>query len=307
MEYRKWLTFLVFVIAAALLWFVFKYNQIYTQHIPLEVKWSNVPAHIKIQETDSDFIDVELSGNGFKLLNATFFSPSVNFDFQESVIEENNSYFFKPSSATGIIKESLSKDFKVEFVSTTKVEIQVIEYVSKKVPLVSGFQSVYKENLQTISEPFFKPDSVLVTGNDLLINDLKELRIEIPTLEINDTTFVRIIELGPLFPDFKTEPVEIDYVVNTAIMTEGSFQIPINVLNVPPGVSIKVIPSELTVVFNCQLKNYDHISIAEFMVELDYLNLEENYNTLTPNVIYKEELVNAVRFSPQQIQLLSIK
>ncbi|MGJ8684148.1 MAG: hypothetical protein ACSHWW_05975 [Nonlabens sp.] len=307
MEYRKWLTFLFFLIAAALLWFVFKYNQTYSQHIPVEVEWSNIPARIQVKESQDIHIDVELTGNGFKLLNATFFSPSVVLDFQDYVTQENGRYYFIPSIATGSIKEYLSNDFKVDYVTTSKMEIQVVEFSAKQVPLIADFEIKYEENLQSISTPYFNPDSVLITGNDKLISEVKELKIKIPTVNIIDTVTVKQINLSTIFTEFKTAPQTIDYVVNAAVMTEGNFQIPVNVLNVPSNVTLKIIPSEVDVVFNCQLKDYDKISAADFKVEIDYLELENDFNTVVPQVIYKEGIISAVRHAPKQIQLLSIQ
>lgn len=303
LEYRKYLTFFSFVIVAGLLWFAFKYKEIYTQHIPVALEWVNVPDNLKIQDQTAYFIDVELTGNGFNLLRSKYFAPTVELDFKKYVTIDSL-YMFSPQTATGTIKEQLSSNFKVEYIQVDPFEIDVMRFVSKKVPLVKDFRVDYGDNLQPLHVPYFEPDSVSITGNDALIKEIEKLQIELEDIMVTDTLYRQEVNLKALFGDIKMEPSRVEFIVNTGVMTEGSFMVPVTISNNTDNSSFKIIPSEVEVVFAYRLKDHDAIQASDFIINVDYNMLTDDYSSVSVDVEVFNDKVSSVRHNPQQVQIL---
>ncbi|MBF4984178.1 hypothetical protein FNJ87_07500 [Nonlabens mediterrranea] len=306
LEYRKWLTFSTFVFIAGLLWFFFKYKEVYTQHVAVDILWVNVPDNVQLKDGLSYQLDVELTGNGFNLLKASYVAPQVELDFQKYVYKDNR-YYFNPTSILGSLKNQLSYGYKVGYVSEELMTIEVDEFIAKKVKLQSVIKVTYQDNYLPITDPYFVPDSVVVTGNDSFIERLGSLKVNLGDLEIQDTLLIEQIDLSNQFPDIKIEPSTVDYIVKSAVMTEGSFMVPVNVVNNKEGFTVKVIPSEIEVVFNCRLQDYNEISETDFSTVIDYESLKEDYNLISTDVKVLNDKISSIRYTPQQIQILLMR
>ncbi|WP_438961304.1 hypothetical protein [Nonlabens sp.] len=303
LEYKKYGTFFSFVIVTGLLWFAFKYKEIYTQHISVAIEWINVPEDLKIKDQSTYYIDVELTGSGFSLLKSKYFAPKVALDFNKYVAVDSL-YIFSPQRATGAIKEQLSSNFKVEYIDADSFALDVMRFVSKKVPLVKDFEVSYGDHLQPLYEPYFEPDSVNITGNDALIDEMDKLQIELEDIMVVDTLYKKEIDLKSLFSEIKTEPSIVEFIVTSGVMTEGSFMVPINIINNKGNSSIKIIPSEVEVVFTYRLKDHDAIQASDFMINVDYNSLKNDYSAVNVNVEVLNDKVVSKRHNPQQVQIL---
>lgn len=173
--------------------------------------------------------------------------------------------------------------------------------------LKSKIKTVYEDNYLPVVSPYFIPDSVVITGNDLLIKDLDILEVSHTDVAIKDTLVIKHIDLVELYPDIKVEPSNVDYVIKSAVMTEGAFMVPVDVINNKDNVAVKIIPSEVEVVFNCKLQEYEMIDVTDFKAVVDYNDLSEDYNLITTDVKILSDKVSSIRFSPQQIQILVMR
>lgn len=306
LEYKKLLSFTSFLLVAGLLWFVFKYKEVYTQRILVNLEWTNIPDDIKIKEDKIYYIDAELTGVGFNLLKSKYFAPSVKLDFTKYVMIDSL-YIFNPQSALVTLKEQLGSKFKVDYVVREPIQIELVKFISKTVPLRRRFAINYNSNLQPTEKPYFQPDSVLVTGNDLVLKDIQQLEVEINDLVVSDTLFMKDIDLSELFDNVKISPSQVEYVVHSSVMTEGSFTIPINIINNNNNNTVKVIPSEVNIVFTCKLSDYEDIGVSDFVINLDYDILTKEYNLVTLNIDVLNDKVFSVRHTPQQAQVLLIQ
>ncbi|GAK90804.1 hypothetical protein JCM19297_103 [Nonlabens ulvanivorans] len=306
LEYRKWLTFSTFVLIAGMLWFFFKYKEIYTQHVAIDILWVNVPSNLKLKDGLSYQLDVELTGNGFNLLKAKYVAPQVELDFQKYVYK-NESYFFDPKLVMGTLKSQLTKGYKVGYVSQDLMTIELDEYIAKKVNLKPDIKVTYQDNYLPVTKPYFIPDSVTITGNNTFIKEINELVVNQSDVVIQDTLVIKSINFNELYPDIKVEPSSVNYVIKSAVMTEGSFMISVEVINNKDNIAVKVIPSEIEVVFNCKLQDYEMINSADFKAIIDYNKLTEDYNLIAPTINILNDKVSSVRYSPQQVQILVMR
>ncbi|PQJ30489.1 hypothetical protein BST92_00385 [Nonlabens arenilitoris] len=207
----------------------------------------------------------------------------------------------------GSLKNQLAYDFKVGYISEELMTIEVNEFIAKKVGLKSKIKVTYEHNYLPIVSPYFTPDSVLITGNDAMIKSINTLEINYADITVQDTVFKKRININEQYPDIKVEPTHVDYMIKSAVMTEGSFTIPVNIINNKNDIATKIIPSEVEVIFNCRLQDYELIKESDFNVVIDYNSLTEDYNLVTTDVEVLSDRVNSVRFSPQQIQILVMR
>ncbi|BAO55887.1 YbbR-like domain-containing protein [Nonlabens marinus] len=307
-DYSKFFSFIVFTIAAAILWFLFRYNNTYVEDTTVKVKWSNVPVDIELND-DSRTVEVpvKVQASGFRLLWLNYKVVSSTIDFNTSVNSRNGELIFRPENSRKMINAAVGEDIQVLEIDNTPISIGYEKFASKKVPLRKNFKVKFQGNYQEVGESDFDLDVVTITGNDKLVNKLDFLDVELDNITIEDSLVVKKIDLNALYPKLRIDPPVVSYTIRAAQMTEGSMRIPITLINKPVDAKIKLIPEVVTVVFSCRLKDYESVSADDFKVTVDLQNLSSGDTTAVPMVTVSNEVVNEARVQPQSVQILIIQ
>ena len=100
---------------------------------------------------------------------------------------------------------------------------------------------------------------------------------------------------------------EIEAHIFTDKYTEGTFELPINITNIPSKLDLKVYPKKVTVTYKVGLKNYSKITEDSFEIVCDYKSsVDKGLTYLVPKFKKKSNLVSSVRVSPQKIDFLML-
>jgi hypothetical protein len=306
--YRKFLLFMAFVVAAAVMWFLFRYNNTYVQEVPVTIQWTNIPADLQITSDNREMeLPVMVSASGFRLLWTTYDNLQIPLDFREYIQSENEKLIFKPETARESIDLKLGSKMKVNSVPNRTYTIDFQRYKSKMVPLDKQFKVSYTGSFQEVDAAGFSQDSVMITGNDDAVDQTNLLKINIDNITVSDTLVEKQIDLASMFPTYRIEPSTVTYTIRAAEMTEGSYRIPVQLMNKPAGAVVKIIPEIVEVVFTSQLNNYDNIQSTDFTATVDFSKLEEGESIAIPQVNYENPSVNKARLQPQSVQILVIE
>ena len=307
-NYNNILLFIGFTVAAAILWFLFRYNGTYEEYVDVAVVWNNVPVDLKLSKKSSKIkVPVKVQSSGFKLLWLDYSPLETPLDFKDYVESSGEQLFFEPEKARSMIDRSIGKGFEVLEIDTKPIALEYQRYASKKVALSKKFKLNFKGNFKEIGVSGFEVPQVTITGNDVEIESINSLIVERSPVSISDSLTVVNIDLGKQYPDLKIDPAVVSYKVQAAQMTEGTFKIPVVLKNLPDGVKVKLIPDVVSVIYTCRLTDYDKIERSDFEVIIDLDTFNRNDITAIPELNYTGSSIYEARLQPQSVQILMIQ
>ena len=88
-------------------------------------------------------------------------------------------------------------------------------------------------------------------------------------------------------------------------ITDGSYNLPFEVINLPRNVIISTYPKEVKVVYQVALKDYNKIPENSFRIQCDYKQTQDNnLDYLIPKLVDKPEMITNVKIVPNKIEFL---
>ncbi len=307
-KYHSFFLFISFVVAAAILWFLFRYNNIYEEYTDITINWTNIPADVKLDDSARSIqVPVKIKASGFELLWLKYSKVNTSISFKDYTVEKDGVFLFEPREARNHIDRSLGNGINVIEMDGAVMSLDYERFTSKMVPILQNFELKFGGNYQQVGERGFDVDSVKITGNDAVVDQMTRLSIDREDIIVNDSIVKTTIDLGQLYPNLKMEPSNVVYTVEAAQMTEGSFKIPVTVVNKDQDLTIQLIPDIVTVVYSSRLLDYDSITKDDFKVMVDVRDLKAGETTVAPNLIVDSEKINEARVQPQSVQILVIQ
>jgi YbbR domain-containing protein len=307
-DYSNFFSFVAFILAAAVLWFLFRYNNTYVEDTIVSVEWVNTPIDIELNEKSLELeVPIKVEASGFRLLWFNYGKANTIIDFKKAVKSSKGELLFYPENSREAINEAVGADIKVLKIHKKPISLGYDKFTSKKVLLNKEFKVKFTGNFQQIGASSFDVNEVTITGNDDMVERVDALNVTIDNIEVQDSLVIQKIDLKRLYPDLRIEPQNVFYTIHAAQMTEGSVRLQITLLNKPEGVKVKLIPESVMVVFSSRLKDYSSIDATDFKVTIDMSELTSNDATAVPIISYESPYVNEARVQPQFVQILVIQ
>jgi hypothetical protein len=309
MKYKSIIGFVLVVCVVATLWFISKYKDTYKEEVLLNVNFINIPNYV-VLNTDNEQINlpVEIRASGFILIWEKIFGYQVALDFTENTYSRNDSLFFNSSQSIKKIKRSKTLSYEVLSTDDLDIFLRYQRFKSKKVPVVHNINLEFTQNYVAIKKPYFQQDSVVITGNDAKVNALSKFLVRRDSkLIIKDSVTILEIDLKEMEPDLSFDPKRLRFIVEATKITEGTIDVPVSLINKPPGYQVKLIPDNIQVVFSTAVSNFNQITAKDFLISVNYELIDDLNISATPSVEILNERIVSYRINPKQVQVLTIK
>ena len=304
---RKLKVFLFFLILTAVIWLLVELSKTYTSTIAIRVSFTNVPSNKMLQEDPVSELNATVRGPGFNLLKLKIKKPKVELDLNNLVISGNSHY---------LLTNRLISNLSAQIVGETNIlniEKDTLFFdfgtkIFKRVPVMADLNVQFNLGHNLTNGLKITPDSVLISGPEKFVDSIVEIRTNY--LEINEVSQHIDTEL-PLnignIGDFVTlsdEKVKIYGEVDK--FTEGSFSLPVVIINEPEGVKINPFPKEIEIIYQAGLSNFSKITKNSFTIVYDFKQYESDslIKYLTPMIQQKSEFVSSFKINPGEIEFL---
>ena len=209
---------------------------------------------------------------------------------------------------SNIIKQ-FDVNIKIESISPEIIAIRYDVNTVKQVPVVLHSEVKFSSGFDLTEAFKLVPDSVKVIGPKVLIDSILEIVTEKLVLEnINsDVNSIVQLKLPIQNHDIKFSDKKVQVFGAVEKFTEGTIEVPINVINVPKNVKINYYPKVVPVIYYTSLSNFKTISSSSFIVECDFssLNVQDTY--LIPKVVQQPQLVKNARLNIKRIEFILIE
>ncbi len=305
---RKMKLFLFFLVVASIFWILTKFGREFTTTVEAKIKYENLPETTALSEDNLRAINFDLTANGFEILFYKFKKPTLTIDVTNYY--EKNKYVFTISHNELIRKlsSSFNKYMEIKNLSVDQLKVKLDPIVLKKVRVWPKTEISFKEGFKPIDSIRSVPDSVTILGPQESLKDIDSITTEkliLKNIEKNISEIVGVVPPSEAVVAIKPEKVRLEWSV--AEFSQGQFILPVEVINLPPGVELKLVPRRISVSFDMAVQNFSDVSPENFRVVCDYSQRNREENFMLPKLAKKPEGAMNIVFEPKKIDFLIFK
>jgi hypothetical protein len=301
---RRVTVFLFFLFVSSIFWFLSALGREYTTHLRYPVRFTNYPENLIMVNELPSSLELTVNAYGYtiikhyigrRLLPIVF---NVNsFSLNRMPDTDTKNFYVLSSVARNRIAGQLGADIEILDIRPDTLFFRFTDMVTGRLPVKPVLDLHFEQQFMIKGNILVEPDSVDVSGPGVVIDTMQF----VPTIAINKRGVkgslketVRLSE--PAMLNFSDTRVTVSIPVEQ--FTEASLRIPIDVLNLPDTLTMKIFPSQVTVSYLVALSDYDRVNAQQFRAMVDYDNIPAGNGRLNVEIEKHPGFIKSVRFSP---------
>ena len=298
--------FITILLATATISVMIKLNRNFTFSVNIPLTFQNLSDDLILKSSSAQSVEVTGKASGYDYFKYRFLSQSFPIDLS-ALSRKNNRFFYAFNTENDALKGSLTGSEITAFKPDT-VFFDLDQNFEKRVPVKVNKELTYAAGYGSLEGIVLKPDSVLVRGPKTEIDSITRVVSKIKLEDVRSDQEGNLpVSLSEKIPLIEITPSTVHYALKVDKFTEGTVTVPLQLLNVPSGVSAKVFPKRINVIFNVNLDNYEQVKSSDFRVVVDFKETDSTSTSLTPQVAQAPDFVRDIRLSESTVQYLLIK
>lgn len=306
---RNIITYGICVAIASVLWFLNALNKEYTTKISYPVKYTDFPRGKFLVSDPPQHISLEVRANGFTLLAyrlQTSFRPIVvNINSYSKYSLDNNNvlnYSLNLNDTRDKIGSQLHSGIKLLSIIPGKVDLTFSPAVSRKIAVYPVVHYTLKKQYILTEGIHCTPDSILVSGPAQIMDTLKYIYTDPWDAGEIKKTRTQTVALRP-HPGIQFNNTDIRIEMEPERYTEVSRSIPVEVLNLPDSLEIKLFPGTVEITYEIGLSKYDAVKDSDFAFTVDYKDVYDD-TYLPVQVTRSPKYIKDLRYTPQRVEFI---
>jgi len=298
---------IIFFGVSFLFWILIKLSKEYTDTVPINVEYYNLPEGKMLQTEPVKKINVTLKTYGFDLIKYHLYKRKVKVDLQGVKQKKGAIYYQLSDDLLTPITTQLVSDVEIFAIKPDTLFYNVGLSTTKKVNIVPNIDIQYQSGYYLFGKLKIEPSEVSISGPENLIDSIVQVESQKKELTAVNAPFEIKIPLLVLDNSSKVNYNVKEVTVSGQVekFTEAKFTLPINVENLPKQYEISMFPSHVEIVFQISLSDYNKINENDFKIICDYKrSVKDGLNYLIPKVVVKPSFVSEIKISPNQIEYL---
>ena len=297
--------FILFFSLALLFSILSKLSSDYTKTLTFKIKPINVPEEEVIISDTLHKLDITLESYGFKFITYFFKAPELKVDFSDLEKDKVSYKWIERKQLSSIVDQFDSK-IKIKAINPDTIFFKYDKNYIKKVPVFLNETIDFAPGFDVTDEFKIKPDSVKLIGAKTILDTINEVLTEPFTLEEVNTSILQTVTLNipESFKSIRLSNTKVTVSAEVEKFTEGSLDVPVRIINVPEGTRINHYPKTVTILFYTSLSNYKNINESQFIVECNYLDINDNSSFLTPKIVKQPKHIKNVRLETKKIEFI---
>ncbi len=297
-------TFSFFLIFSAVVWVLVQFSKTYTQLIEIPVNYINAPLDKSISDERPDHVDLQLQDNGFSIYYFKIFNPKLDIDLSKAR-ETDDKLVYTLQNHLSEIEQQLKIDFENSLIVQEEIVVPFQFRKEKMLKVEPRIEVSYAVGFSAVNPVELRPDSVKVSGPEKIIDSIETVQTESIRLnkvnqDLNGSVKIDTTGLGVL--SFYENSVK--YFQKVEKFTEGSAEIPVEVINVPEGLNLAYFPKSVIVYYQVNLKQFESVSAADFRVVCNYKDVKKGDDYMIAQIVEKPDFINSVRLNERRIQFV---
>lgn len=297
-------SFFFFLFFAVVIWIFVQFSKQYNEVIDIPVNYVNIPPDKLLEAGNPSVLKLRMEENGFKIAWFSLFPPTLNVDVSKAVQQEDQLLYFVDDNRNDILSQVNINFEDSRFVKDVLI-IDFQQKKEKKLPVASRIEVEFAAGYSATGPVQLQPDSVKVSGPDALLDtlgrlyteelNLKKVKEDISgKIKIDTTGFKHLTVYEPF----------LSYSLDVEKFTEGSVQVPIELINVPEELNVIIFPKETLLFYQVALKDYSQVVASDFRVVADFSQVQENQDFLIPQIVKQPGFTTNLRLNEKRIQFI---
>ena len=283
----------------------------YTSDIEYPMVYEDFPENKVFVGELPGHLDLQINSHGYALLRYKLFKKPVPISFHISAF--NLSRGQDSSSAyilTRYLKDQISRQLPSELqlleIKPDTLHFRFADRVTRKLKIKPDFNYSIVKQFTIKDEIRLTPDSVEVTGPDLIIDTLDYIlteRLDLGELTKNYEDRVRLSQKAELTYDVS----RVECTIELERFTELQVSVPVEVLNMPDSILLQTFPSSIKLNCKVGLSKYDRIENYPFRAVVDFEKIEERVPTLNVSIQNLPDYLLGYEYYPKTVEYLKSK
>jgi len=303
---REVATFCFFLVVASLMWLMYTIGTQREMVIPAPVVYYGIPDDIKMAKELPSEVQFTVEDDGSQLLSYLFSTlDTIKIDLTDQFTGNRGLKEVKINYLPYIQE-------KMNVISTSCKIVEVepalfTSYYSKvytrrvKVALGSGIRTGLQYTLK--DSAVVEPREILIRGEHKVIDTIRVVYVD-TIREVFTKSKTITARLAPIKGvELLTKSVSVK--VDIERQTEKTFRMPIELVNVPDGMTVHLFPSDAEVIFNVGLSRFNNVKDEDYKIIFDYDTRNEERHTCKLQLVNEGDQQGLTyRISPEEVEYI---
>lgn len=309
---KKLNVFGFFLLLSFLFLVIAKLSKTYIETIPFYVSYKNVPDQHSIVPARDSVVQVRVKAYGFKLLSHNFYKHklAVDFDKDKTVKKYGKKYYWDPKQGLNKINSQLGSNIEVISIQPDSLIFPYEIMTVKTVPVILDSEITYALGYDNRDSLILEPDSVKVIGPKNVVEKITRIKTQqIKLKEVNNSIEEEVgLVIEKSMENIKLNRNTVKVLGTVEKFTEGTFDVPVTIINLPANVKINYFPKTILVSYYVSLENYKKVKVLDFRIICDYAQVKSLDNSFfTPELVAHPKEVKSAKLKQQKVEFIIIK
>jgi hypothetical protein len=306
---KRLLLFSVFLMISVFVWLLNALSKNYTSEIEFPLVYSDFPEdRVFVGELPGQ-IDLSINAIGYALLRYKVFRKPVPISLKESSFSLNRpgQDSTRAYILTRYLRDQVSLQLPSELqlleINPDTLHFQFARKVSRILPVEADFNYELDKQFTIKDGIVLVPDSVEVTGPDVILDTLAQVFTEMSELGLLSRNYEDKVRLAKL-PDLEFSVSKVNCSIDLERFTEVQISVPVEVLNLPDSLSIQTFPARIKVTCKVGLSKFDRINNNLFRAVVDYSSVDQKLNELDVIIQNLPVFLLSYEYYPKSVEFL---
>ena len=301
--------FSIFLMVSIFIWFLNALSKNYTSVIEFPLEYTDFPEERVFVGELPQNLDLRVNADGYTILRYQTFRKPVPISFKVSAFTMNrpgldsSRAYILTRYLTDQVSRQLPPELQLLEIKPDTLHFQFARKVSRMVKVRPDFTYEVDKQFTIKDGIVLKPDSIVVTGPDLILDTLNyvyTVKSNLGLLSRNFSDKVRLRKAG----DLEYSGSRVNCTIELERFTEVQLSIPIEVMNLPDTISIQTFPSRVKLTCNIGLSKYDRMEGNLFRAVVDFTDIDEKTKLLDVDIQNIPVYLLSYEYYPKSVEFL---
>jgi len=310
---QKFLTYLVFLLIAIAIWYLNALNKDSTADLKFTVKYTDLPEDKVLTNTPPEHLTLTIYAQGYILLQyrlGMIFNPISMEASYRTLRKESKSpqgeYYISTQTAFDRIAAQLRSDVNLKQVAPDTLKLLFSETIRKDLPVKPALQLQFEKDFLPKGGMHIEPAKVTVTGPKTTMDTMQYVYTKTKVFKKLKETIRISIDLQPVHQlRYSANEVQIEQVIER--YAEATIVAPIEPVNLPEGLTMKVFPGTITINCMVPVSDYEKLQPYMFRAVVDYISIrdaKDNQTKAKVDIVRSPDYVTNIKFHPTNVDFI---
>jgi len=304
---------LVFLLIAITIWYLNALNKDYTTDQKFTIKYIDMPEDKVLANTPPEHLNLTIQAQGYILLQyrlGLIFNPISLEASYRTLRKESNSpqgeYYINTQTAFDRIGAQLRSDVNLKQVAPDTLKFLFSETIRKDLPVKPAVHLQFEKDFLPKGGMLVEPSKITVTGPKTTIDTMQYVYTKTKVFKKLKETLRISIDLQPVHQlRYSVNEVQIEQVIERN--AEATIIAPIEPVNLPEGMTMKVFPGTITINCMAPVSDYEKLQPYMFRAVVDYMSIKDakdNQTKAKVDIVRSPDYVSNIKFHPINVDFI---